>query len=233
MSELAVPRLAPLPAIAGPQSALSPSALRRSILLHLRRAGASSPDAIASAIGTGRGGVAAQLRALDGAGLVARTTVRHGVGRPRHMYDVTPDAQDLFPSNYDGLATGLLAAILEVGGERLLDDVFTARRRQSEARLRDAMAETLPVNASVADRVRELARLQDGLGYLSEAVVEDGEVRLVEHNCAVMEAAMASPAACRAELELFRGILGAGVVRETHIAAGDRRCTYLVGRTTD
>ena len=33
----------------------------------------------------------------------------HGVGRPRHLYDITADAQDLFPSNYDGLATGLLA----------------------------------------------------------------------------------------------------------------------------
>ena len=28
---------------------------------------------------------------------------RHGVGRPRHLYDVTPDAQDLFPADYDGL----------------------------------------------------------------------------------------------------------------------------------
>ena len=30
--------------------------------------------------------------------LVSRQTVRHGVGRPRHLYDVTPDAQDLFPA---------------------------------------------------------------------------------------------------------------------------------------
>ena len=233
MTEPAVPRLAPLPRdtdVAGP---VTPPALRRAILLHLRRTGMSSPDAIASAIGAGRSGVAAQLRALDGAGLVARTTVRHGVGRPRHVYDVTADAQDLFPSNYDGLATGLLAAILEVGGDRLLEDVFAARRRQSEIRIRERMAESLPPGATIADRVRELARLQDDLGYLSEAVVDGDEVRLVEHNCAVMAAAVASPAACRAELELFRGILGADLVRETHIVAGDRRCTYLVGRGPD
>jgi predicted ArsR family transcriptional regulator len=232
MSDPAVPPPSPSaaqPAIAGtPSIAGSPSALRRAILLHLRRSGPSSPDGIATALGASRSGVAQQLRALDGAGLVTRTTERHGVGRPRHLYDVTDDAQDLFPANYDGLATGLLSAILEVGGAGLVEDVFAARRRQAESRLRARMAETLPAGASVADRVRELARLQDELGYLSEAVVDDGEIRLVEHNCAVLDVARANPAACAAELELFRGILGTDVVRERHIASGDRCCEYRI-----
>src|SRR5512140_585970 len=119
---------AAVPPIAG-----SPSALRRAILLHLRRTGPSAPDTIAAALGASRSGVAQQLRALDGAGLVTRTAVRHGVGRPRHLYDVTPDAQDLFPSNYEGLANGLIAAIVELGGDQLLDDVMRARSRQAGA----------------------------------------------------------------------------------------------------
>jgi len=204
-------------------------ALRRAILVHLRRAGPSAPDAIAAALGASRSGVAQQLRALDTAGLVTRTAMRHGVGRPRHLYDVTPEAQDLFPSNYDGLATGLLAAILEVGGDTLVEEVFAARRRQSEARLRDEMAAVLPADAPLEDRVRELARLQDDLGYLAEASVDGRELRLVEHNCAVLDVAHASPVACQAELELFERVLGAGVRRERHIASGDRCCEYLVG----
>ncbi len=223
MPEPAVPSASAAPAIAG-----SPSALRRAILHHLRRTGPSAPDAIATALDASRSGVAQQLRALDGAGLVTRTTERHGVGRPRHLYDVTADAQDLFPTNYDGLATGLMTAILEVGGDGLLDDVFAARRRQSEAHLRERMAAVLPAGASIEDRVRELARLQDELGYLSEAVVDDGEIRLVEHNCAVLDVARTNPAACAAELELFRGVLGADVTRERHIAMGDRCCEYRI-----
>src|SRR5215218_8072216 len=214
----------PLAANAGPASAL-----RREILLHLRRAGPCAPDAIAASLGASRSGVAQQLRALDTAGLVTHTSVRHGVGRPRHLYDVTDAAQDLFPSNYDGLATGLLAAILEVGGDALVEEVFAARRRQSEARLRDEMAAVLPADAPLEDRVRELARLQDDLGYLAEASVDGRELRLVEHNCAVLDVAHASPVACQAELELFERVLGAGVRRERHIASGDRCCEYLVG----
>jgi predicted ArsR family transcriptional regulator len=205
------------------------SALRRAILVHLRRSGPSSPDAIAAVLGASRSGVVQQLRALDAAGLVTRTAIRHGVGRPRHVYDVTPDAQGLFPSNYDDLATGLLAAILEVGGSDLVEEVFAARRRQAEARIRDRIDAALPAGAPLEARVRELARLQDELGYLAEARIEADGIRLLEHNCAVLDVAQVTPGACQAELELFRGILGTDVWRERHIPAGDRCCEYRVG----
>jgi predicted ArsR family transcriptional regulator len=216
------------PALSGP----APSALRRAVLVHLRRHGPSAPDAIASAIGASRSGVAQQLRALDTAGLVTRTSVRHGVGRPHHLYDITPDAQDLFPTNYDGLATGLLAAILEVGGEQLVEEVFAARRRQAEARLRDRVR-ALPAGATLGDRVAVVASVQDELGYLAEVRTDPDGIRLLEHNCAVLDVARRIPAACRAELDLFRTVLGTEVVREHHIASGDRCCSYRVAEVSN
>ena len=123
-----------------------PSSLRRDLLLRLRLDGPRSPDQLAARLGASRTGVLQQLRALEAANLVSRQTVKHGVGRPRHLYDVTPDAQDLFPSTYDALAAGLLAAIGAVGGDELLEEVFAARRRQLGDRVRDQLAER------VADR---------------------------------------------------------------------------------
>lgn len=212
--------------------ATSEPALRRAILVHLRRAGPSTPHAIAVALRASRSGVSQQLRALEGAGLVSRTVVRHGVGRPRHLYDVTDDAQDLFPSNYGGLATGLIAAVIELGGDALLDDVMAARYRQAGTALRDSLAEALPADATLADRVRELARLQDRLGYLAEAQVDGDAIRLVQYNCAVHDIAKANRAACRAELAMFRDLLGPAVERECHIMDGDRCCTYRVAGPT-
>jgi DeoR family transcriptional regulator, suf operon transcriptional repressor len=215
-----------------PATLPSPSALRRAILVHLRRTGPASPDAIAAALGASRSGVAQQLRGLEGAGLVSRTSERHGVGRPRHLYDVTPDAQGLFPSNYEGLATGLMAAIIQIGGDDLLEDVFAARRRQAETALRTSLAAAIAPDATVVERVRELARLQDDLGYLAEMREDPDGIRLVQHNCAVHDVARENPAACRSELELFRDLLGTDVMRECHIASGDRCCSYLVTRVT-
>ncbi|MEO5941560.1 MAG: winged helix-turn-helix transcriptional regulator [Candidatus Limnocylindrales bacterium] len=206
-----------------------PRVLRREILERLRREGPASPDQLAIAIGASRTGVLQQLRALEETHFVSRQTVRHGVGRPRHLYDVTADAQELFPSNYDALAEGLLAAIGAVGGDALIDQVFQARRRQIGARVRRELDERVGPDAPLIDRVRALAVLQDEQGYLADAVIDqDGTIRLREHNCAILDVARGQRSACDAELDLFREVLGADVVRDTHIASGDRCCSYSI-----
>jgi predicted ArsR family transcriptional regulator len=210
------------------------SNLRHALLLRLRHDGPSSPEDLAAGLGVSRTGVLQQLHALESAGLVSRQAVRHGVGRPRHVYDVTAAAQDLFPTNYDGLASGLLAAIRAIGGEELVDGVFDERRRMTRDRIRQRMAEHLTPQARLVDRARELAVIQDEQGYLAETVIgADGIIRLVERNCAIHRVAADNGAACQAELELFREILGPDVERETHIAAGDRCCTYRIGSASD
>ena len=219
----------PVPASASVSPSGSLRALRQEILIRLRRDGPASPDHLAQAIGASRTGVLQQLRALEATKFVSRQTVRHGVGRPRHLYDVTPDAQELFPSNYDGLAAGLLAAIGAVGGDALIEQVVQARRRQIGARVRRELDDRLGPEAPLVERVRALAVLQDELGYLANADLDpDGHIRLREHNCAIFEVAQGQRSACDAELDLFREVLGADVVRETHIASGDRCCSYRV-----
>ncbi len=216
-----------------PSAICGPSTVRRELLLRLRRDGPSTPETLAGSLGLSRTGVLQQLHALEAAGLVSRRAIRHGVGRPRHEYDVTDAAQDLFPTNYDGLASGLLAAIRSLGGDTLLEGVFDERKRISRERVRQRMAERLAPDAPLADRARELAVIQDEQGYLAEAIVgADGVIRLVERNCAIHRVSSEHAGACQAELELFREVLGADVERESHIAAGDRCCSYRIGATT-
>ncbi|MBI3745626.1 MAG: helix-turn-helix domain-containing protein [Chloroflexi bacterium] len=211
----------------GAGSPVSPSSLRRAILVNLRQRGPMSPDGLATHLGASRTGVLQQLHALEQAGLVAHQVERHGVGRPRHRYDVTPEAQELFPADYDGLALGLIDAISVVGGDALLDEVLAARRQQLGFRLRERLDERVARDAPLADRVRELAVIQDAAGYLAEAIVDsDGTVRLREHNCAIYDVALDVPSCCTAEVALFTEVLGVEVVRESHIAKGDRSCTY-------
>jgi predicted ArsR family transcriptional regulator len=210
------------------------STLRHDILVALRRDGATAPEQLATTLGASRTGVLQQLRSLEAAGLVDRRTVRHGVGRPRHVYDVTPDAQDAFPSNYDGLAAGLLAAIGVVGGDDLVAEVFDARRRLIADQVKGRLDERLPANAPLEARVRELAVIQDEQGYLSSAFISpDGTIRLRQCNCAIFGIAAQSSSPCEAELALFQEVLGADVIRETHIASGDRSCTFRIAETSE
>ena len=208
----------------------------REILLALKRLGSASPDSIAGELGGSRTGILQQLHTLETAGLVRHATVRHGVGRPRHVYEVTAEAQSLFPSDYDSLAAGLVGALERVGGEDLVRQVFDARRLEAVERIRVRLAERLPAGASLADRVRELAVIQDEQGYLCRARVdpETGSVRLDQHNCAIFHVATGMPAACESELRLLGEVLDAEVVRDSHIAAGDSCCGYrILPRTGD
>jgi predicted ArsR family transcriptional regulator len=207
----------------------SASSLRRALLMQLRQAGPSSPDSLALVLDASRTGVLQQLHALEAAGLVSHAAEKHGVGRPRHVYDVTAEAQGLFPADYGGFASGLVKAIEAVGGDDLIEQVFAARRRQIGDRIRRRMDEELEDGASTEDRVRALAVIQDEAGYLAEVRIDpDGSIRLREHNCAIDKIARRTHAPCDAELALFRELLGPGVERESHIASGDRCCSYLV-----
>jgi predicted ArsR family transcriptional regulator len=205
--------------------------LDRAILVALRDMGASAPDRLATRIGASRAGVLQRLRWLEARGSVVRQAVRHGVGRPRHLYDVTAEAQRSLPANYDGLATTLLESVAAVGGDALVEEVFEARRRLLRDRIQARFANVLGPTPTLAARVRELAVIQDESGYLCRATPLDGvegPLELREANCAILGAAAGHPAACRAELRLFEDVLQARVTRITHIASGDRSCTYRI-----
>jgi len=205
--------------------------LDRAILVALRDMGASAPDRLATRVGASRPCILQRLRWLESRGSVVRQAVRHGVGRPRHLYDVTAAAQRSLPANYDGLATTLLESIAEVGGDELVEAVFQARRRILGERIRARFAQALGPAPTLAARVQELAVVQDESGYLCRSTLLDGidgPLELREANCAILGAAAGHPAACRAEIQLFEEILQARVTRVTHIAAGDRSCTYRI-----
>jgi predicted ArsR family transcriptional regulator len=205
------------------------STLRREVLYALRTGGPAAPDQIADRVGASRTGVLQQLRTLETAGLVSRSLSRHGVGRPRHVYDLTAAAQDLFPANYGALAQSVLTAIRSIGGESLIRDVFEARRVHLKSRITQRLADRLPNDATLWERVREVASYQDETGYLGRAVRDpDGTIRLCEHNCAISGVSVPYPIACEEELALFGDVLGAKITRECHIASGGRSCTYRV-----
>ena len=205
------------------------STLRREVLYALRTGGAASPDQVADSVGASRTGVLQQLRTLESAGLVKRRLSRHGVGRPRHVYDLTTAAQDLFPANYGALSQSFLTAIRSIGGEALIRDVFEARRQQLKNRIGKRLSERLPESASLWEKVLEVASYQDETGYLGRATLDpDGTIRLCEHNCAIYGVSSPYPIACDEELRLFGEVLGATVTRECHIASGGRSCTYRI-----
>jgi predicted ArsR family transcriptional regulator len=197
------------------------------LLVTLRRFGPLTSSALATRLGRSRSTVLEQLVQLVEAGLVQRRIVRHGVGRPPHLYDVTPLAQGLLPAGYEALAMSLLEAAREVGGPDLIKRVFEARRRARTSAIKAWFTATGMDPRLLFDRACELAELQDQDGYMAE-VSRRGAIRLHEHNCPVLGVAKGWPAVCESERRLFSDVLEADVRRETSMATGGRSCTYRI-----
>ncbi|HWQ11581.1 MAG TPA: metalloregulator ArsR/SmtB family transcription factor [Roseiflexaceae bacterium] len=197
---------------------------RQQILHLLRRNSQMTAAELSESLGIGAVGVRQHLALLERDGLVATAGVRRGIGRPSHLYTLTPRAETLFPKRYDRLALDLLAFVAAEGGPAAVDRMFSARREQLMEQYAPRLA-----GKSCAEQVAELSAILTEQGYMCEwEALPDGSYALVEHNCPVDCAARGYPQACAHEIRLYRDLLAVEVVREETIAEGGTCCRYRV-----
>ncbi len=194
------------------------------ILEALRRRGPATLQQLADAVGISRMGVHQHVKTLVASELVKVEREKSGVGRPRHRYVLTNAADGLFPRRYDEIAKGLVADVLTVGGEDLLERVFKERCDRLERRYRERTA-----GRPLAERVQAVAEILEENGYMADwQQVDERTFMIREHNCAICELAKGHDAACRYELALLQRLLAAEVRRDRHMASGDAMCAYTV-----
>lgn len=147
-------------------------------------------------------------------------------GRPRKLWALTEAGHGRFPDRHADLTLQLIQQARAVFGEAGLDQLISARERDSEQRYRAALARC----RTPGDKVRELARLRAEEGYMARAERAGRDWLLVEDHCPICAAARSCQGFCRSELALFQRCLGPGlaVERTEHLLAGARRCAYRV-----
>jgi predicted ArsR family transcriptional regulator len=189
------------------------------VLAFLKVRGKARLSEVAGSLGLTRQGALRHLEALHKQGLVeVSVAASQGRGRPGHLYALTPQASEAFPSGHRQLATELVDFMESTELERF----FAARARRLEKEY-SARLEGL----SFEGRVRELARLARESGHMTEVVErEDGSLQLRHCNCPIQDVAARSGQPCRHEQNLYERLLGAPLARSTWVGAGDTSCTY-------
>ena len=109
----------------------------------------------------------------------------------------------------------------------MLDEVIALRTGAQQHVYEQAIAEA---GDSLAERAGALARMRTAEGYMAEVTGEPDDLLLIEHHCPICEAAEACAGFCRAELGVFRTVLGedVSVERTEHLLAGASRCAYRI-----
>ena len=208
-------------------AAWSPRSASERILMALKMHGSLTAAALGERLGTTGEAARQQLLRLAAEGLVAATSTPGTVGRPTQRWSLTATAQARFPDTHAALTVQLLDIVRSALGDSALDTIIATR----ETETRSTYAAALDAAPTLRDKVAALVALRSAEGYMAGWHEEDdGTLVLVENHCPICAAATACQNFCRAELDVFRAVLGPGaeVNREEHIVSGGRRCTYSI-----
>lgn len=199
---------------------------RRQIIEMLKRDGPQNAGAMASQLGISAMAVRQHLYGLTEEGLVEATSAPDGVGRPSKRWHLTEAADAFFPQGYAELTAGILSSVREAFGDDGVDRIVAVR---TEAQITDYRAR-MEGAETLEDRLRILAEIRTGEGYMAGVEKQDGGYLFTENHCPICVAARACTGLCAAEQRLFEAALGpdVSVERIEHILAGARRCAYKV-----
>lgn len=200
---------------------------RRAIINLLKQEGPMDSQVLATRLQVSAMAVRQHLYALQEEHLVTYQEEQRSMGRPAKLWQLTPDADRLFPDRYAQLSLSLIDSMTEAFGEEGLERLLEIRTRQQI----EAYREHIPEDSTLGQRLEALASLRADDGYMAQIEhVADGSFLLIENHCPICAAAQSCTGLCRSELEVFQSVLGEDVVieRTEHIVAGSRRCAYQV-----
>ena len=195
---------------------------RGQLVTLLRRAGRTVEE-LAQALDLTDNGVRAHLATLERDGIVRqRGSKRHGSGggKPAYIYELTPEAEELFPKAYESVLTQLLDVLAQQLGPQ-----------QSEALLRSvgrhiAEGQTVPADG-LRGRLESAADVLNELGGLAELEERDGSFVIRGYSCPLAGVAPDHPEVCRMAETLLTELAGVPVYE--HCDRGERpRCCFEV-----
>ncbi|SFS05142.1 Predicted transcriptional regulator, ArsR family [Dyella sp. OK004] len=199
------------------------------ILRQLKTQGPQGTAALAEALDITAEAVRQQVQKLLDDDLITGQQERAaGVGRPRQLWSLTAAGHTRFPDAHAQLAVDLIASVRALFGDAGVDRMIDARRDDN----RRTYLESIGNARNLGERVKRLAAIREREGYMARAERDGRDWLLIEDHCPICAAAQTCQGFCRAELELFREVLGdeAQVVREQHLLAGARRCVYRISQ---
>ena len=200
---------------------------RGQIVTLLRRSGRTVED-LARALDLTDNGIRAHLALLERDGVVRqRGSVRRGSGggKPAYVYELTQEAEDLFPKAYEPT----LRRLLDVLSDQLGPE-------ESEALLRSVGRRLAGEHSTRADgahaRLESAVAVLNELGGLAELEERDGAVIIRGYSCPLAGVTPDHPQVCRMAETLIAEL--AGVPVHERCDRGERpRCCFEIASAGD
>lgn len=176
----------------------------REFLLILRQLNSATVPQLCSAMEVTATAVRQRLARLQDWGLVERVTIRHGRGRPHHQYCLSESGKAAFGNNYGELAMLLWSELQKIPNTEVREHVLS----QLRSKFVNRMGGHVPEN-TLDERLNDLQNRLESRGFSVEVERrQDGTTVIREHHCPYHDLAVADPAVCAFEQQVFEQVLG-------------------------
>jgi predicted ArsR family transcriptional regulator len=177
---------------------------------------------LAAAVGLTENAVRLHLSSLERDGLVEQEGVRRGAGKPAHVYQLSREAENLFPKAYATVLTEVLTFLRDQEGPSGLRSFLrSVGRRVGERAKSDG--------AALRDRVDAAVGVLGELGGLADVEESEDAITIRGYSCPLAAIVGENPEACALTEQLISGVVGAEVV-ECCDRSGRPRCSFRVIR---
>ncbi len=186
----------------------------------------SSINELADAVGINAISVRHHLTNLQADGLVAAEEERHGVGRPRLVYELTEEGLERFPTRYLRLTNKLLEQVKENLPKQTVNQLFSDIAKTLAADYAEQV-ENLPMEEKL-DTVKELLAQE---GFVVEWEEQEDRYLIHEITCPYYHIGQSHPEVCSVDQTLISTVLSIPVEKMQCILSGDKHCTYVIPST--
>jgi len=168
--------------------------------------------------------VRAHLLSLERDGLVRQSGVLAGHRKPHFAYELTADAEHLFPKAYDSLLNQLITVLKDRLSSEDPDHVL--RDVGSSIAAKDGA----PKEGSIEQRVKKALKVLEALGGSARLEKHEKEFVISSGSCPLAEAVAIHPEVCKLAEELVAKIVGTSV-REVCDREKSPRCRFQIALT--
>ena len=196
----------------------------RGRIVRLLRGETRTVNELAAALEMTDNAVRAHLATLERDGLIRQGGVQRGHRKPHFAYELTPEAEHLFPKSYDALLNVLLSVLKERLSPDELGEVLQAVGRKAAAETTASLARGADLSAKAAKAVEML----EALGGAPRLAKEDDKIIIQSASCPFTNAVKAHPEVCRVAETLVAQITGGRVRESCNKTAFPPRCSFEI-----
>jgi len=196
----------------------------RGRIVILLRGGTRTVNELAEELEMTDNAVRAHLATLERDDLVRQCGVQRGHRKPHFAYELTPEAERLFPKSYDALLNALLGVLKERLAPDELGDVLREVGRKAAAGSMTTLAKDIDLSA----RAEKAAEALEALGGAPRLEKGEDKIIIQSASCPFTNAVEAHPEVCHVAETLVAQITG-GRVRERCDKTGvPPRCLFEI-----